>query len=242
MQTLYLLLAVTCIIMGGIGGTVGIFVRRYAKRWFRVLFYIGLAVSALPVMLHCYGTQSAGPKAITYMREHPERYSEQAIAAVQSALDQFTLSVLLGLLGLYLLCAFLARWRLWAGTALPAVAFVGYYHGAHGMLSDALYQHGDGDVLVTVMPDNMGMIWTFILSAGVQVGLFFYVWIVSRHGLVRSTKKLKLSALSLASSVWAVSEAGLLLVGLGSMARLSIAAILAASLHVGLFVYTWIVS
>ena len=210
MQTFYLLLVVTCTIVGGIGGTVGIVVRRYAKPWSRVLFYIGLAVSVFPVASHYYGTRSAGPKAITYMQEHSERYSEQAIAAVQSALDQFTLTVFSGLLVLYILCCFLAQWRLWAGTVLPAAAFVGYYHGAVGMLSDALYRHGDGDILITVIPDNKVMILTFILSAGIQVGLFVYAWIVSRDGLPRSIKKLGLSVLALAASIWAVSEAGLI--------------------------------
>ena len=180
MQTLLVLSAITCILLGGIGWVSGTVISKYGARWSRILLYIALAVALLPVFGHYHITRDGGPRAITYMRENPDFYTAQEIEKVQSALDHFTVEVPLWLFGLYLLSCALTRWRIWAGMFLPAIAFVGYYHGSHGMLSDSLYKHGGADVLVTVVPDNKFMIWTFILSAGIQAGLLVYVWTVSR--------------------------------------------------------------
>jgi hypothetical protein len=182
MQMLVVLLTITCLLFGGMGWIVAAVTRRYADRWSHFLLYIALAAALFPVFGHYYGTRDAGPRAITYMREHPEHYSEQEIEGVQSALNHFTVEVLLWLLGLYIAGCVLSRWRMWAGTFLPAIAFVGYYHVFHSELTDLLLRHGSGDVLVIVDPDNMGMIWAFILSAGMQVGLLAYAWTVSRSG------------------------------------------------------------
>jgi len=46
-------------------------------------------------------------------------------------------------------------------------AFVGYYHVFHSELADLLLRHGGGEVPVIGDSDNMGMIWAFILSAGI---------------------------------------------------------------------------
>lgn len=180
MNTILVLVLIASLLLGSVGLGGGLLVQKYNTRGSHILFYIALAVSLLPVFGHYYGTRNAGPRAITYMQEHPERYSEQEIGGVQSALNHFTVEVLLWLLGLYIVGCVLSRWRIWAGTFLPAIAFTGYYHVFYNELTNLLLRRGGGDVMVTVDPDNMGMIWTFILSAGMQVGLLAYAWTVSR--------------------------------------------------------------
>jgi hypothetical protein len=180
MKTLLVLLAIACILLGGLGWISGTVISKYDDRWSLVLLYIALSVALLPVFGHYQGTRDGGPRAITYMQEHPERYASQEIKRVQSALDHFTRAVPTWLLGLYVLSCFLTRWRTWAGAFLPAFAFIGY-HVFHGELSNSLLKHGGADVLVTVVLDGKSMTWTFVLSAGIQIGLLAYVWTVSRH-------------------------------------------------------------
>lgn len=115
------------------------------------------------------------------MTEHPEHFSDQEVAGAESARSWFLYSVPVWCLGLYLLCCILSRYRVWMGLFLPAVAFVLYYHGSYDVLADALSRHGGIDA-VTCLPDNKTMIFAFILSGGVQVGLLTYAWSLSRTG------------------------------------------------------------
>jgi len=99
MQMLVVLLTIPCILLGGMGWIGAAVPRRYADRWSHFLLYIAPAAALFPVFGQYYGTRDAGPGAITYMREPPERYSEQETEGVQSALNHFTVEVPLWLLG-----------------------------------------------------------------------------------------------------------------------------------------------
>ena len=99
----------TVVFLGGVGWVLGMIVTEINSHWSYPLLYTGLAVSGLPVLAHYQRTLNAGPRVIKYMEEDPTRYSEQAIAGVESAFDQFAITVPLWLLGGFILCLFLTR-------------------------------------------------------------------------------------------------------------------------------------
>jgi len=168
----------TVVFLGGVGWVLGMIVTEINSHWSYPLLYTGLAVSALPVLAHYQKTLNAGPRVVKYMKEDPARYSEQAIAGVESAFDQFAISVPLWLLGGFILCLFLTRWRIWAGVLLPTIAYLSYYYGPRDSLISSVFKYSTPDGIVTYIPDSYNVIlpFTFLLSFLIQISLLCYVF------------------------------------------------------------------
>jgi len=162
--------------VGWVGWAFSMIVTEINSRWSYPLLYAGLAVSALPVLEHYQRTLNAGPRVIKEMKEDPARFLGHEIAGVESAFDQFAISVPLWLLGSYILCLLLTRWRIWAGVFFPTIAYLSYYYVSRAPLISAVLEHSAPDGIITDIPESHNVIlpYAFLLSFLMQIFFLTY--------------------------------------------------------------------